>query len=807
MKFTLGWLKDHLETDATLEDIADKLTAIGLELEGVEDRAKAFSAFKVARIEKADKHPDADRLKVCLVDTGEEKLQVVCGAPNARAGMKGIFAPAGSFIPGTAMTLKKGVIRGQDSNGMMVSEREMGLSDAHDGIIDVTALDPPLGTPFASLYGLDDPVFEVGLTPNRADCTGVRGIARDLAAAGLGTLKPLDGSPVAGTFKSPVGVSLRFDAADQDACPLFIGRMIRGVKNGPSPEWMQKRLKAIGLRPISALVDVTNYMSFCCGRPLHVFDADRLAGDVHVRLAKTGETLAALNDKTYELDDFMTAVCDESGVIGLGGVIGGAATGCTEGTVNVFLEVAYFDPMRTARTGRALQINSDARYRFERGVDPDFAVSAAEIATRMIMDLCGGEAGETVRSGAVPEWRRMIDFDPAYTKKLAGVVIAPEEQKSILEKLGFTVSGSGPFTVQPPSWRGDIEGRADLVEEIIRIYGYDRIEAVSVPKLRCVTASAETPLLTRARKARTALAGRGLNECVTWSFTSRERAEKFGGNDNGRGAAQMQILNPISADLDRMRPSVLPNLIDAAGRNRDRGFPGSALFEIGPSFATAKPDGQSLMAAGIRCGGMGPKHWSGPSAARPVDLFDAKADVLGVIEACGAPIQSLQITRDAPGWYHPGRSGALRLGSNVLAWFGALHPALLEDMGIREDICGFEIFLDRLPQPRKKSGTARPLLALSPFQPVERDFAFVVDERTEADSLLRAAAGADKALIGKVDIFDVYTGDGVEKGKKSVALTVALIPTGNTLTDAEIELVSRKVVDSVAQKTGGELRR
>lgn len=801
MKFTLGWLKDHLETTASLQEIAEKLTAVGLEVEGAEDRAKTYEAFKVAYVEKAEKHPDADRLRVCIVDTGNEKLQVVCGAPNARAGMKGVFAPAGSFVPGTGMTLKKGVIRGQESNGMLVSEREMGLSDDHEGIIDVTDRDPPLGTPFAALYGMDDPVIEIGLTPNRADCTGVRGIARDLAAAGLGTLKALDTSPVKSGFASPIGVKLEFSKETQDACPLFIGRYIKGVRNGPSPAWLQNRLKAVGLRPISALVDITNYFSVGLGRPLHVFDADKLKGGIHVRLAKKGETLDALNDKTYELDDFMTVVCDDSGVVGIAGVIGGAPTGCSEETVNVYLEVAYFDPLRTAKTGRALQVTSDARYRFERGVDPAFVLPATELATRMILELCGGEPSELVQAGETPAWQRTIAFDPAYTRKLAGVDIAPNRQTAILESLGFTVSGA---SVQPPSWRGDIEGRADLVEEVARINGFDNIPAVSMPKLTTVTASAETPAMAKARKTRAVLASRGLNEAITWSFMGRALAEKFGAHET-QAAAQLKILNPINAELDQMRPSLLPNLIEAAGRNRDRGYPRSALFEVGPAFQSPQPDGQPLVAAGVRSGRKGPKHWSGPEADRAVDAFDAKADALAVLEVCGAPVKNLQVTRDAPSWYHPGRSGVLRLGPNVIAWFGEIHPALLEEMGVRESICAFEVFLNNIPAAKKK-GTAKPLLTLSPLQPIERDFAFIVDDRVEAETLVRAALGADKALIGNVEIFDVYKGKGVEEGKKSVAINVTLQPKDHTPTDAEIEAIAAKIVESIISKTGGQLR-
>ncbi|MBU0799956.1 MAG: phenylalanine--tRNA ligase subunit beta, partial [Alphaproteobacteria bacterium] len=799
MKFTLGWLKDHLDTNATLEEIATALTALGLEVEGVQDRAATFAAFKVAHVVSAEKHPDADRLRVCVVDTGSEKLQVVCGAPNARAGMKAVFAPAGSFIPGTGITLKKGVIRGQESNGMLVSEREMGLSDEHEGIIDLPA-DTTIGTAFADIYGLNDPVIEIALTPDRADCAGVRGIARDLAAAGLGTLKKLGESAAPGTAKSPINVHLKFEADSANACPLFIGRHITGVKNGPSPKWLQDRLKAVGLRPISVLVDITNYISLDLCRPLHVFDADKLKGDIHIRLAKKGETLDALNDKTYTLDDFMTAVCDDSGVLGLGGIIGGASTGCADDTTNVFLEVAYFDPARTAKTGRALQIDSDARYRFERGIDPTFTVPAAEIATRMILELCGGTASAVITAGAVPVWERPIAFDPTLTKKMTGVELPAAEQFKILETLGFAINGQ---TVTPPSWRGDVEGKADLVEEVVRVNGYDKIPAISLQKTTTVTQNAETTNGTRARHARTALAARGMNECVTWSFLPAAQAALFGSNDS-QNAASLRLLNPISADLDQMRPSVLPNLIAAAGRNAARGFADTALFEVGPAFASVKTDGGTLVAAGIRHGKRGPRHWSGPDAARPADTFDAKADALAVLTACGLPEGSAQVGRDAPEWYHPGRSGTLRLGNKIIARFGELHPAVLEDMDVKGPVAAFEVMLESIPQPKKK-GTAKTLLSLPPLQPVSRDFAFLVDDAVEADAILRTVRGVDKNLIADVSVFDVYKGKGVEDGKKSVAIAVTLQPREQTLTDADLESLARKITDAVTAKTGGQL--
>ncbi len=802
MKFTLSWLKEHLDTNLSLEEIAAKLTALGLEVESVQDRAKIYEPFHVAYVVSAEKHPDADRLKVCIVDTGKEKLQVVCGAPNARTGMKGIFAPEGSIIPGNGMTLKKGKIRGQESCGMLVSEEEMALPETIDGIIEVPD-SAAVGTPLAQLYGLDDPVIEINLTPNRADCAGVRGIARDLAAAGAGKLKPLDEKPVDGSFKSPIGIKID----NEEACPYFIGRYIKGVKNGSSPDWLQRRLKAIGLRPISALVDITNYISYDLCRPLHVFDADKLKGDISVRPTKKGEDFDALDGHGYKVIDGTEGaigIYDDSGLIGFGGIVGGISTSCDQATTDVFLEVAYFNPQRTARTGRDYRILSDARYRFERGVDPAFLDIATEIATRFIIDLCGGMASEIVKAGKPPVWQRSIPYDPACLRQLAGFDIAEKQQQKILEDLGFAVKTGTSWTVMPPSWRADIEGRADIVEEIVRINGYDEIPPVSMAKPDALTQNAETPLTGLARKARGALAARGLNQSVTWSFMPHELAEKFGGNDN-QAAASLRLVNPIGADMDQMRPSLLPNLIAATRRNADRGFADAALFEVGPAFSTAKTTGQSLVAGGVRQSAIGPRHWSGAQASRNVDLFDAKADALAALEACGAPITSLQISRDAPRWYHPKRSGALRLGANVVACFGEIHPGLLEDMKVDAPMAAFEVFLDRIPQGKRK-GTAKPLLALSPFQPLTRDFAFIVDRAVAAEDIVRAARGVDKSLIESADIFDVYEGKGMEDGKKSVAVTITIQPRTQTLTDAEIEALSKKIVDAIAAKTGGVLR-
>ncbi len=794
MKFTLGWLKEHLDTDASLKEITDKLTALGLELEGVEDPSEKFAPFKAAYVEKAEKHPDADRLNVCVVDTGAEKIQVVCGAPNARTGMMAIFAPSGAYVPGTDMVLKKGNIRGQESNGMLVSEREMGLSEEHDGIIELDK-DVKIGTPFTEIYGLNDPVIDIALTPNRADCAGVRGIARDLAAAGMGKLKPLKAENVKGDYKSAVNVSIE---ANQE-CPIFLGRMIKNVENKPSPAWMQQRLKAVGLRPISALVDITNYVSMDLCRPLHVFDADKLAGNINVRMGNVGEELNGLNDKSYKISESMTVVADDSGALALGGIVGGVETGCTPETKNVFVECAYFDPYTTAKTGRALQIDSDARYRFERGVDPEFTVQGMDVATQLILELCGGEISEVVSAGAMPKWKRDIEFDFSYTKKLSSLDVPEKQQVEILESLGFVVNGN---KVQPPSWRGDVEGKADLVEEVVRVVGYDKIEAVSVRSDTSVGSSAETHNVTNKRKARTALASRGLYECVTWSFMPKALAEQFKVNDN---QALLTLSNPISNDLDQMRPTILPNLIQAAQTNADKGTPNSALFEVGPTFPSAKPDGQLNVATAIRFGASGARHWSGSQAHRAIDIYDAKADALATLEAAGVATGNLQVSREVPDYYHPGRSGSIKQGKNILAQFGEIHPAILQEMGVKSNIVGCEVFLDNIPQSKKKS-FARPLLQASQFQPLSRDFAFIVDENVEVDIMVRAIKGVDRQLIQSVEVFDVYQGKGVDEGKKSIALNVVIQPVKQTLTDAEIEGLSKKIIDAVSEKSGAVLR-
>lgn len=804
MKFTLSWLKEFLDTGKTLDEIAVALTDVGLEVEGIEDPGAQYAPFKTARVISAEKHPDADRLKVLMVDTGDGKpLQVVCGAPNARAGIVGVFAPAGSYIPGLDTVLKVGVIRGVESNGMMVSEREMKLSDEHNGIIDLPDT-TPIAKPMAEIFGLNDAVIEINLTPNRADCAGIYGIARDLAAANVGKLKPITVTPVPATFDTPVKVEIK----DTSACPQFLGRLIKGVKNGPSPEWLQNYLKSIGLRPISVLVDITNYFTIAYNRPLHVFDADKLKGNIHVRLAKKGETLSALNDKSYELDDTMTVVCDDSGVIGLGGIVGGTSTGVDENTTNVYLECAFFDSVRTAMTGRALQVNSDARYRFERGVDPAFLPDAVELATQMIIDLCGGTAGSVINAGSEAKWERQFLFDPALTLKLAGIELSHQEQHHILVALGFkTDMHAIPWKVTPPSWRPDIQGAADLVEEVVRIHGFAAITPVSMRRESGVVVSALSPELERRQNVRRLLAARGLKEAVTWSFMQSGQAKSFEAtamNDNERQA--LTLTNAISSEMDRMRPSILPNLLRAAQANADRGFPNAALFEIGPVFLGTELAQQLFTASGIRHLSMGERHWSDKNSNRAPSAYDVKADALAVLELAGLNPAKVQITTDAPGYYHPGRSATLRMGPTVLGWFGELHPTALEAVDVKGPAAGFEIFLDRIPTP-KKTGPAKPLLQPSAFQPVARDFAFIVDAGVSADAIIKAATAADKDLVSQIDVFDVYAGKGIEPGKKSIAISVILQPREKTLTDANIESVGTKIVSSVSEKTGASLRK
>lgn len=796
MKFTLSWLKEHLETDATLVQISEKLTAIGLEVEEIHNPADDLAPFVIAEVVEAGPHPDADKLQVLKVNTGTEILQVVCGAPNARAGLKGAFAPSGATIPTNGMKLKPTKIRGVESNGMMCSERELGLGEDHDGIIDLPA-DAPVGTKFADYMDMDDPVIEIAITPNHQDALGIYGIARDLAAAKLGTLKDQNITAISGSFACPQKVVLE----NPEACPVFAGRLIRGIKNGPSPEWLQKKLRALGMNPISALVDITNFLTYDMARPLHVFDADKLQGDIVVRLSKAGEKLNALDDGDYTLDDGVCVITDDSGVIGLGGIMGGTSTSCQADTTNVFLEAAWFDPITIAMAGRALGIDSDARYRFERGVDPETMVPGIELATKLILDMCGGEASDVVVSGEIPDLTKTVSLRPGRVAHLGGVDVPEQEIIEILQRLGFTVTKSGDkLAAVTPSWRCDIDGEADLVEEVLRIHGFEHIRSEPLPASSREIKTGLNAMQKRVRTAKRTAAGRGLREAVTWAFLPSEQAALF-----AEVKPELVLSNPISSDLDAMRPNLLPNLITAIGRNMDRGAKNLALFESGNQFSSDKPEGQTLILAGVRRGQDGAKHWD--HSPQNVDAFTAKADAEAILRAIGAKIDNAQVVAEAPDWYHPGRSGAIRLGpKNILAWFGEIHPAICKALDVKGPLVGFEILLDSIPFPKAKSGNSRGVLAASDFQAVERDFAFVVDKDLAAAELIKAVNGADKKLIQDITLFDVYVGPGIEDNQKSVAVSVKLQPKDKTLTEEEIENFSAKVIANVLKRTGGTLR-
>ena len=801
MKFTLSWLKDHLETDEPLEKLAEKLTMIGLEVENIEDKAKALKPFTIAKVISAEQHPNADRLRVCMVDTGDggAPVQVVCGAPNARAGLVSVFSPPGTYIPGKDITLGVGTIRGVESRGMLCSAAELQISNDHDGIMELPA-DAPVSAAYAEWAGLGDPVVEINLTPNRQDCTGVHGIARDLAAADMGKFKDPTIKPIKGEFPCPVKVTVE-DAA---LCPGFALRLVRGVKNGPSPEWLQKRLTAIGLRPINALVDITNFMTFDRARPLHVFDAKKVKGSLVVRRARDGESLLALDGRTYKLDPSICVIADENGVESLAGIMGGEASGCDENTTDVLIESALWNEINIAQTGRKLGINSDARYRFERGVDPAFMVPGLELATKLVMEMCGGTPSETVVVGKAFGDDRLIEFPITEVKRLSGIDVPQTEMKRILTHLGFMMAGPGPVVkVAVPSWRTDVHGKADIVEEIVRIFGVDKVPETPFERGEDARKPVLTPLQLRTRRARRALASRGMVEAVTWSFIAKPAAELFGG-----GQRELEVANPIASDLSDMRPTLLAGLTAAAQANADRGFGDVALFEVGQIFRGDRPQDQFMAASGVRRGfasseGLG-RHWTGSTQA---DAFDAKADALAVLAASGAPMQALQIVAGGPGWLHPGRSGTIQIGpQNVLGYFGEMHPRALEALGADGPLVVFEVILDRIPEAKKKPTRAKPLIELSAFQPVSRDFAFIVDRAVKAGDIVRAAQGVDKKLITGVNVFDVYEGKGIDDGKKSIAIAVTIQPREKTLTDQEIEAVGAKIVAEVTKKTGGTLR-
>ena len=802
MKFTLSWLKDHLDTTATVAEIAEALTDLGLEVEELRDPTTKLAPFTLAKVLHAEQHPDADKLRVCNVLTDEGEKQIVCGAPNARAGITVVLCKPGDYVPGIDVTLGVGKIRGVESHGMMASERELELSEEHDGIIELPSGE--VGQRFTDWLAQNDPakvdpMLYIKITPNRPDALGVRGIARDLAARGLGTLKPETITPVPGTYPCPVTVSIE-DSLKPHGCPLFAGRLIRGVTNGPSPAWLQDRLRAIGLRPISVLVDITNYFTYGWNRPLHVFDADKVTGGLRIHPATGGEELLALDGKTYRMAAGQMVISDDHGPESIAGIMGGEASGCTDETVNVFLESAYWTPITVAATGRALKINSDARYRFERGVDPEFTLPGLELATRMILDLCGGEASEVVMDGAVPDTARAYRLDTDRVQSLVGMDIAPAAQRATLAALGFRLEGD---MAHVPGWRPDILGEADLIEEVARIASLTKLQGKPLARVQPgVPRPVLTPMQRREAMARRTLAALGYNECVTYSFIDAQAAALFGG-----GADAARVDNPISSEMTHMRPDLLPGLLRAAARNQARGLSDVALFEVGPAFSGGEPGEQHLQVAGLLVGRTGPKDVHG--AARAVDLFDVKADAEAALAAIGAPAR-VQILRGGAGWWHPGRHGQICLGpKKVLGVFGEVHPRVLRALDVKGPAVAFTLWPEEVPMPRSASAT-RPALAISDLQAVERDFAFVVDHGVEALSLVNAAAGADKALIAGVRVFDEFTGDRAEAqmgaGKKSIAITVRLQPQDKTLKDAEIEAVSKAIIDKVAKATGGTLR-
>ncbi|QDZ12397.1 phenylalanine--tRNA ligase subunit beta [Devosia ginsengisoli] len=805
MKFTLDWLKEHLDTDASSDEIGKTLTMIGLELEGMEDQGKALSAFVTAHIVSAEQHPNADKLRVCKVDAGTgELIDVVCGAPNARTGLKSVFAFPGTYIPGKDMTIGKGNIRGQVSNGMLCSNAELELSNDHDGIIELPE-DAPIGMKYTDYAGINGVVFDISITPNRGDATGVYGIARDLAAFGLGTLKQTDMSPVPSIGKSPIApLPQQFGADEPKTIRKFGGRYIKGVKNGPSPAWLQQRLRAVGLRPINAIVDITNWVSLGWGRPLHAYDADRIQGQPVLRNARPGETLDALDNKIYPLDETMTVIADDLGPLCLGGIMGGIRSGSTDETVNVFMECASWDPELVARTGRKTGIVSDARYRLERNVDPALTEPGLELATRLVMELCGGEPMEPAISGEDVFPDTTVEFPLAEVRRLTGLSVEPMIINAILTRLGFEISGKGDvLSVKVPSWRPDVTQKADLVEEVMRMVGVDNVPVEPLPRLNHVAPRMLTSIQNRRRIARRALAARGLDEAVTWSFISHDEAARFGGGSEG-----LQLANAIASDMTDMRPSLLPGLLAAARRNANRGLADLAIFEVGQVFLSDAPEGQHTYASGIRTGtarleGSG-RHWSGKP--EPVGVFDAKADLGAVLDALGYDIDKVQLFAEPAPWSHPGRGGRVAQGPKTLGWFGELHPAWAAELDIDGPVAAFELDLDALPEPRKKATRTKPALDLSALMPLTRDFAFVVDKAVTAAAILKAARGADKALIKDVTVFDVFEGSHVGEGKKSVAIEVTIQPSDKTLTEEEIDRISAGIIAAVTKTSGGVLR-
>ena len=798
MKFTLSWLKDHLDTNKDLNTIVDTLTNIGLEVESVEDKSKDFNDFTVAEVLKAEKHPDADKLKVCMVKSIDGTFQVVCGAPNAREGMKGIFAPENSFIPGTGVKLKKSTIRGVESCGMLVSEREMGISDEHDGIIEVDSK-YSLGKKFIEVFNLDDPIIEINITPNRGDCLSVRGVARDLAAAGLGKLKENTIiKNIKGTFDSPVQWEKDFTGEEEYICPGVAGRYFKNVTNKESPAWLQQRLKAIGLRPISALVDITNYITHDLGRPLHVYDADKIKGNLKMRYAKENEICLTLDEEKRECTKEMVVISDDKQLHGIGGIMGGLDSGCSLDTKNVFLETALFDPISVTRTGRHLKLQSDARYRFERGVDPTSIHWGVQAATKMILDFCGGETSYPVQTSILKDNQNIFEFNIDRVKSLGGIDIPKEKQKSILESLGFTIlEKDNVFSITIPSFRPDIEGEADIVEEILRIYGFDKIPITNV-----IDHNIKKPVLNSELKSfykiKRAIANSGYIEAVTWSFMDEKIAKLISQN-------VIKIKNPISADLDVMRPSNIPNLLVAVNQNKSKMISSGKIFEVGPIFNESLENKQANVATGIAYGNISGNNWN--SSKKDFDVFDIKSDLMRILNSLNAPIDNLNYNSIHNNVFHPGKSSSLRIGKNIIANFGELNPLLLKSFDISNVVVAFEIFTETLSQFQSKKSSTKSAFDNNPFQNVERDFAFLLPKSIKANDIINKIKKIDKKIINKVLIFDVYEGEKIDNELKSIAIRVQLQPLEKTFSEEEIDGISNQIIDIVITSFSATLRK
>ena len=804
MKFTLSWLKDHLDTKLELKEIIEKLTNIGLEVESITDKSKELELFTVAKVLKAEKHPNADRLKVCMVETNKGKFQVICGAPNAREGMKGIFAPEGSYIPGTGIKLKKTDIRGVSSAGMLLSEKELGISEDHEGIIEVD-ISYKVGESFSKIFGLDDPIIEIGITPNRSDCLSVRGIARDLAATGFGKLRDLEvvykGGKVQDNFESPIKWKIDLNKFKL-YCPAVAGIYFKNVKNQSSPDWLKKRLIAIGLRPISALVDITNYITFDLGRPLHVFDADKINGDLKMRLAKKNENIKALDGKLYNLSEEMVVIADNNQSHAIGGVMGGEESSCSEKTTNVFLEIALFDPINIAKTGRKLNLQSDARYRFERGIDPYSIEWGIDIAIKLIIKLCGGESSKITLAGDYKFPPKIIEYNFSKVKNLGGTEIDIDIQKTILNRLGFELNNktTNKSLIKVPSHRPDIVGEADLVQEILTIHVYDNIKPIKVVRNQYDNLRPLNLKQLTSYQSKRLIASRGYFEVVTWSFMSSKYAKYFNYYKN-----ILKIDNPISNDLDVMRPSIIPNLLDSIQKNQGRLLNNAGIFEVGPQYENFKKEGQHNMASGIKYGTVYFDNWN--EEKRFIDVFDIKSDIFNLLSSFGISIEKLGFEYKAPSWYHPGKSCVIKLGKEILGFFGDINPIILNVYGITTNVCAFEVFLDKLSVYRKKTNSIKSSFKSNPYQAVERDFAFILNNNIQSSEIINSIKKAEKELIRDLYIFDVYQGKNIPEGKKSIAIKIILQPIKSTFTDEEIEQICNKIINNVKNDIGGEIRK